>query len=165
MPSVIKDRINSDFITCNGENRLSISCWINSLRSCSARRVSTNQFEPSRRRRSLSVINLVPRALFPGFGGGVGKGPAPPPKLLQSRGKAPWRRGCRVVALPPREYAPESEDEHDMKNYADLGDCYPSQLLRDVHNSSYHTKAEFSNCFFTIIIYKQDVSLKRPLYY
>ena len=30
--------------------------------------------------------NLVPRALFPGFGGG-----APRP---QSQGKAPWGRGC-----------------------------------------------------------------------
>ena len=41
-----------------------------------------------------------------------------------------------------------------MKNYADQGGCYPPKLkaeadntLRDLHNSSYHTKAEFNNCF------------------
>ena len=41
-----------------------------------------------------------------------------------------------------------------MKNYADLGGCYPPQpsasadnTLLDLHNSSYHTKAEFNNCF------------------
>ena len=41
-----------------------------------------------------------------------------------------------------------------MKNYADRGGCYPPKpkaeadnTLRDLHNSSYHTKAEFNNCF------------------
>ena len=41
-----------------------------------------------------------------------------------------------------------------MKNYADLGGCYPPQpsasadnTLLDLHNSSYRTKAEFNNCF------------------
>ena len=41
-----------------------------------------------------------------------------------------------------------------MKNYADRGGCYPPKpkaeadnTLRDRHNSSYHTKAEFNNCF------------------
>ena len=41
-----------------------------------------------------------------------------------------------------------------MKNYADRGGCYPPQpsaladnTLLDLHNSSYHTKAEFNNCF------------------
>ena len=41
-----------------------------------------------------------------------------------------------------------------MKNYADRGGCYSPKLkaevdntLRDLHNSSYHTKAEFNNCF------------------
>ena len=41
-----------------------------------------------------------------------------------------------------------------MKNYADRGGCYPptpkaeaDNILRDLHNSSYHTKAEFNNCF------------------
>ena len=32
-----------------------------------------------------------------------------------------------------------------MKNYADRGECY--NILRDLHNSSYHTKTEFNNCF------------------
>ena len=41
-----------------------------------------------------------------------------------------------------------------MKNYADRGGCYPPKpkakadnTLRDLHDSSYHTKAEFNNCF------------------
>ena len=41
-----------------------------------------------------------------------------------------------------------------MKNNADRGGCYPPKpkaesdnTLRDLHNSSYHTKAEFNNCF------------------
>ena len=37
-----------------------------------------------------------------------------------------------------------------MKNYGDGGGCYPSRPdnnLRDLHNSSYDTKAEFNNCF------------------
>ena len=41
-----------------------------------------------------------------------------------------------------------------MKNYADRGGCYPPRpkaevdnTLRALHNSSYHTKAEFNNCF------------------
>ena len=37
-----------------------------------------------------------------------------------------------------------------MKNYADRGGCYPPKpdnTLRDLHNSSYHTKAVFNNCF------------------
>ena len=41
-----------------------------------------------------------------------------------------------------------------MKNYADRGGCYPPKpkaeadnTLRDLHNSSYHTKAEFNYCF------------------
>ena len=41
-----------------------------------------------------------------------------------------------------------------MKNYADRGGCYPPKpkaeadiTLRDLHNSSYHTKAKFNNCF------------------
>ena len=41
-----------------------------------------------------------------------------------------------------------------MKNYADRGGFYPPKpkaeadnTLRDLHNSSYHTKAEFNNCF------------------
>ena len=41
-----------------------------------------------------------------------------------------------------------------MKNYADRGGCYPPKpkaeadnTLLDLRNSSYHTKAEFNNCF------------------
>ena len=36
-----------------------------------------------------------------------------------------------------------------MKNYGDLGGCYPPRphTLLDLHNSSYDTKAKFSNCF------------------
>ena len=41
-----------------------------------------------------------------------------------------------------------------MKNYGDLRGYYPPQpkaltdnTLRDLHNSSYDTKAEFNNCF------------------
>ena len=41
-----------------------------------------------------------------------------------------------------------------MKNSADQGGCYRQKLkaevdnsLRDLQNSSYHTKAEFYNCF------------------
>ena len=46
-----------------------------------------------------------------------------------------------------------------MKNSADQGVCYPQRpkaevnnTLRDLQNSSYPTKAEFSNCF---IIYPE----------
>ena len=46
------------------------------------------------------------------------------------------------------------EAEKDVKNYIDRGGCYPPRLkaeldniLRDLHNSSHHTKAEFNNCF------------------
>ena len=35
-----------------------------------------------------------------------------------------------------------NEAEYLMKNYGDLGDT-----LRDIHNSLYHTKAEYNNCF------------------
>ena len=41
-----------------------------------------------------------------------------------------------------------------MKNSADQGGCYPlrpkaevDNILRDLQNSSYPTKAEFNNCF------------------
>ena len=41
-----------------------------------------------------------------------------------------------------------------MQNSADRGGCYPSRpkdevdnILRDLQNSSYPTKAEFNNCF------------------
>ena len=45
-----------------------------------------------------------------------------------------------------------NEAEYLMKNYGDRGGCYPSRpvaeadnTLRDRHNSSYDTKAEFNN--------------------
>ena len=41
-----------------------------------------------------------------------------------------------------------------MKNSADQGGCHPQKskaemdnTFRDLQNSSYHTKAEFNNCF------------------
>ena len=38
-----------------------------------------------------------------------------------------------------------NEAEYLMKNYGDRGGC--ENTLRDLHNSSYDTKAEFNNCF------------------
>ena len=50
-----------------------------------------------------------------------------------------------------------------MKNYADRGGCYPPKpkaeadnTFRDLHNSSYHTKAEFNNCFIIYSKYFQS---------
>ena len=43
-----------------------------------------------------------------------------------------------------------NEAEYLIKNYGDRGRCYPAEAdntLRDLHNSSYDTKAEFNNCF------------------
>ena len=42
-----------------------------------------------------------------------------------------------------------NEAEYHMKNYGDRGGCAASadNTLRDLHNSSYDTKAKFSNCF------------------
>ena len=54
-----------------------------------------------------------------------------------------------------------------MKNFAGRGICYPlrpkakvDNTLRDLQNSSYTTKAEFSNCF--IIHLKYFKTLKHP---
>ena len=56
--------------------------------------------------------------------------------------------------------------EYDMNNYADLGGCYPSKpeaevdnTLRGLHNSSYHTKAEFNNCFISQSKYFQNFEI------
>ena len=38
--------------------------------------------------KSIGLANLVPRALFPGFGGGPHH---------QSQGEAPWERGCGLA--------------------------------------------------------------------
>ena len=40
-----------------------------------------------------------------------------------------------------------------MKNYGDRGGCYPSRPYRDLHNSSYDTKAEFNHCFIISIFF------------
>jgi len=41
-----------------------------------------------------------------------------------------------------------NEAEYLMKNYGDREGCYQADnTLRDRHNSSYDTKAEFNNCF------------------
>ena len=52
-----------------------------------------------------------------------------------------------------------NEAEYLMKNYGDRGGCYRGcyNTLRDIHNSSYDTKAEFNNCF---ILFKIIPSLK-----
>ena len=57
-----------------------------------------------------------------------------------------------------------------MKNYAGRGGRYPPKpkaeadnTLRDVHNSSYHTKAVFNNCFIIYSEYFQ--SLKKDKIY
>ena len=54
-----------------------------------------------------------------------------------------------------------------MKNYGDQGGCYPSRpqaeadnTLQDLHNSSYDTKAEFNNCYYS---FKIIPSLKTQL--
>ena len=46
-----------------------------------------------------------------------------------------------------------NEAKQDVKNYADRGGCYPSRLkseveniLRDLHNSSHPTEAQFNDC-------------------
>ena len=43
-----------------------------------------------------------------------------------------------------------NEAEYLVNNYGDRRGCYPAEAdntLRDLHNSSYGTKAEFNNCF------------------
>ena len=59
------------------------------------------------------------------------------------------------------------EAEYDMKNCADRGGCYPPKpeaevdnTLRGLHNSSYHTKAEFNNCFISQSKYFQNFEIQ-----
>ena len=62
-----------------------------------------------------------------------------------------------------------------MKNSADQGGCYPQKpkaevdnTLPDLHNSSYPTKAEFSNCFIIHSKYfpvNKGVSTFRSLFF
>ena len=40
-----------------------------------------------------------------------------------------------------------NEAEYLTKNYGDRGGCITLSVIRDLHNSSYDTKAEFNNCF------------------
>ena len=55
-----------------------------------------------------------------------------------------------------------------MKNSADLGECYPPRpkaevdnILRDLQNSSYPTKAEFNDCFIIHSKYFQTVKQRK----
>ena len=55
-----------------------------------------------------------------------------------------------------------------MKNSAGRGGCYPPRLkaeadniLRDLQNSSYPTKAEFNNCFIVHSKYFQTVKQRK----
>ena len=52
-----------------------------------------------------------------------------------------------------------NEAEYLMKNYGDRGGCYPSRpsaeadnTLRDLHNCSYDTKAEFDNSYLRNVV-------------
>ena len=40
-----------------------------------------------------------------------------------------------------------NEAEYLMKNHGDQGGRYSDNTLRDLHNFSYDTEAEFNNCF------------------
>ena len=52
-----------------------------------------------------------------------------------------------------------------MKNYADRGVCAEADnTLRDLHNSSYHTKAKFNNCFIIYLKYFQSFK-KEKIYF
>ena len=57
-----------------------------------------------------------------------------------------------------------------MKNSAGRGRCYPQRLkaevdntLRDLQNSSYPTKAEFSNCFIWLPGFASPYGYSRQL--
>ena len=59
-----------------------------------------------------------------------------------------------AIPSPCTTHPTAIEAEKDVKSYVDRGGCYPPRLkaeldniLRDLHNSSHHTKAEFNNCF------------------
>ena len=59
-----------------------------------------------------------------------------------------------------------NEAEYDMKNYADREGCYPPKqeaevdnTLLGLHNSSYHTKAGFNNCFIGQSKYFQNFEI------
>ena len=59
-----------------------------------------------------------------------------------------------------------------MKNSAGRGGCYPPRpkaevdnILRDLQNSSYPTKAEFNNCFIIHSKYFQTLKGENELYF
>ena len=59
-----------------------------------------------------------------------------------------------------------------MKNSAGRGGCYPPRpkaevddILRDLQNSSYSTKAEFNNCFIIHSKYLQTLKGENELYF
>ena len=59
-----------------------------------------------------------------------------------------------------------------MKNSARRGGCYPPRpkaevddILRDLQNSSYSTKAEFNNCFIIHSKYFQTLKRENELYF
>ena len=59
-----------------------------------------------------------------------------------------------------------------MKNSADQGGCYPQRrkaevdnILRDLQNFSYPTRAEFNNCFIIHSKYLKGVSPFRSLFF
>ena len=71
------------------------------------------------------------------------------------------RSGDQFSANYIQHYLPMNEAEYLMKNYGDRGGCYPSRpyaeadnTLRDLHNCSYDTKAEFNNCFVLLFFQK-----------
>ena len=59
-----------------------------------------------------------------------------------------------------------------MKNFAGRGGCYPQRpktevenILRDLQNSSYPTKAEYNNCFIIHSKYFQTLKGENELYF
>ena len=59
-----------------------------------------------------------------------------------------------------------------MKNSAGRGGCYPPRpkakvdnILRDLQDSSYSTKAEFNNCFIIHSKYFQTLKGENELYF
>ena len=59
-----------------------------------------------------------------------------------------------------------------MKNSADRGGCHPPRpkdevdnIIRDLQNSSYPTKAEFNNCFIIHSKYFKTFKRENELYF
>ena len=71
------------------------------------------------------------------------------------------RSGAQFSASYIKHFLTMNEAEYLMKNYRDRGGCYPvrpyaeaDNILRDLHNCSYDTKAEFNNCFVLLFFQK-----------